>query len=213
MENPHCLGWGKGGPLVTKKSRLSVIGHTYQNPLPKIGSSYNNVLQLFLMCLRLKPDSMYGRFHQFWVVLKMIILCWCQRKSCIDFCTQKGSHKKFHTMKGKKTLHIKSSHIKSLHIENIHIKWLCFHDSCHWTFNFRQHEMKKLKWNINQLHMAMTWHGHLQPPQTIQKNSKIQRTNAIETKYWQGQFFYKSPHLINPCHGIEFKVDFCIGHT
>jgi hypothetical protein len=96
-------------------------------------------------------------------------------------------------------LHIKSLHIFSLHIENIHRKWLCFHDSCHWILNFRQHKMKKMKWNINQLPMAMTWNGHLQPPQTIQKNSKIQRTNASETKYWQGQFFYKSSHLIHPC--------------
>ncbi len=199
MENPHCLGCGKGGPLVTKKSQLSVIGHTYQNPLPKMGSPYNNVLQLFLMSLRLKPDWIFGCFHQFWVVLKMIILCRCQKKSCIEFCTQRGSHKKFHTMKRKKTLHIKSLHIFSLHIENIHRKWLCFHDSCHWILNFRQHKMKKMKWNINQLPMAMTWNGHLQPPQTIQKNSKIQRTNASETKYWQGQFFYKSSHLIHPC--------------
>ncbi len=121
------------------------------------------------------------------------------KKSCIEFCTQRGSHKKIHTMKRKKTLHIKSSRIMSLHIENIHIKWSCFHDSRHWTLNFRQHETKKMKWNINRLPMAMTWNGHLQPPQTIQKNSKIQRTNAIETKYWQGQFFYKSPHLIHPC--------------
>jgi Na+/melibiose symporter-like transporter len=147
MENPHCLGWGKGGPLVTKKSQLSVTGHTYQKPLPKMGSPYNNVLQLFLMSLRLKPDWILGCFHQFWVVLKMIILCWCQ-KNCIEFYTQRGSHKKFHTMKRKKTLHIKSSHILSLHIENIHIKWLCFHYSRHWTLNFRQHETKKMKWNI-----------------------------------------------------------------
>ncbi len=47
MENPPCLGWGKGGALVTKKSQLLVIGCTYQNPLSKMGSSYNNVLQPF----------------------------------------------------------------------------------------------------------------------------------------------------------------------
>jgi hypothetical protein len=144
MENPNCLGWGNGGPLVTKKSQLSVIGHTYQNPLPKMGSSYNNVLQLFFNVSNAQVWLNVGLFHQFWFVLKMIFLC-DVKESCIEVCRQRGSHKKIHTMKRKKTLHIKSSHIKSLHIENIHIKCLCFHDSHHWTLNFIQHEMKKMK--------------------------------------------------------------------
>jgi hypothetical protein len=41
------FGWGKGRPLVTKMSQFSVIDHTYQKPLPKMGSSYNKVLQPF----------------------------------------------------------------------------------------------------------------------------------------------------------------------
>ncbi len=199
MENPHCLGWGKGGPLVTKKSQLSVIGHAYQNPLPKMGSSYNNVLQLFFNVSKAQAWLNLGLFSSILSCSSNDHFVLMPIKSCIEFCTQRGSHQKIHTMKRKKTLHIKSSHIFSLHIENIHIKWLCFHDSRHWILNFRQHEMKKMKWNINQLPMAMTWNGHLQPSQTRQKNCKIQRTNAIATKYWQGQYFYKSPHLIHAC--------------
>ncbi len=136
------------------------------------------------------------------------------KKSCIEFCTQRGSHKKFHTMKRKKTLHIKSSHIMSLHIENIHINWSCFHDSRHWTLNFRQHETKKMKWNINRLPMAMTWNGHLQPPTNNTKELQNSKNQCYWNKILTRTIFLKISSLNPPlCHCIEFKVDFCIGDT
>jgi hypothetical protein len=69
------FGVGEGWAPCDKE--VTIVSH--RPYLPKSPPKNRQFLQqcstTFFNVSKAQPDAMYGRFHQFWVVLKMIILC------------------------------------------------------------------------------------------------------------------------------------------